>query len=220
MKERRTFLKTTLTFFAGIGILIQPLSIMIRSAFAQAKKIILPRGTKRESLINKNPAELDSRNLDITPLKEFHTMGLTDHRVDLNTWRLEIDGHVEKPLALTYEQITTMPNMERNVLLICPGFFANHGTWKGLSVKNLLEKAGWKQGTTHVTFRGPKTPNESLQRYPISEILSNKVFLAFQINGRPLPMKHGFPLRVVAEGYYGYDWIKYVYRVSAEHIAS
>jgi sulfoxide reductase catalytic subunit YedY len=41
------------------------------------------------------------------------------------------------------------------------------------------------------------------------------VFLAYQVNGQALPKKHGFPLRVVAEGYYGGDWVKYVYKVVA-----
>jgi sulfoxide reductase catalytic subunit YedY len=52
----------------------------------------------------------------------------------------------------------------------------------------------------------------------MEDILSDKVFLAFGVNGEDLPRKHGFPLRVVAEDYYGYDWVKYVYRVTAERI--
>jgi len=52
---------------------------------AKTKKVILPRGTKRESLVNKNPADLDASNLEVTPLKDFGTMGLTDHGV-LGPW--------------------------------------------------------------------------------------------------------------------------------------
>ena len=51
-------------------------------------------------------------------------------------------------------------------------------------------------------------------------ILSNNVFLAYQVNGEPLPRRHGFPLRTVAEGYYGYDWVKYVYKITVERIQS
>lgn len=47
-------------------------------------------------------------------------------------------------------------------------------------------------------------------------VLSNKVFLAYAVNGKPLPQKHGFPLRVVAEEHYGFNWIKYVHKITIE----
>ncbi len=53
-------------------------------------------------------------------------------------------------------------------------------------------------------------------RYPLEDLLSGKVFLAYQVNGQTLPRKHGFPLRVVAEGYYGSDWVTYVEKVTLE----
>jgi sulfoxide reductase catalytic subunit YedY len=52
----------------------------------------------------------------------------------------------------------------------------------------------------------------------VEDVLSDRVFLAYGVNGKPLPERHGFPLRLVAEGYYGYDWIKYVYRITAKRI--
>jgi sulfoxide reductase catalytic subunit YedY len=188
----------------------------VRWIWARAKKLILPKGTKRESLIGRNPAELDARNMEVTPLKDFGTMGLTDHGVNPETWRLEVRGHVEKPLNLSYSQIKGLPSIERNVLLICPGFFANHGTWKGISIAELLRRAGVRDGVTHVTIRGPRGPSEKTVKYPIRDILSDKVFLAYGVNGEYLPRRHGFPLRVVAEDYYGYDWVKYAEGITAE----
>jgi DMSO/TMAO reductase YedYZ molybdopterin-dependent catalytic subunit len=55
-----------------------------------------------------------------------------------------------------------------------------------------------------------------VQRFPLADINSDKVFLAYLVNGEILPEKHGFPLCVVAEDYYDYDWIKYVYSITAE----
>ena len=55
---------------------------------------------------------------------------------------------------------------------------------------------------------------------PVDEASPNKVFVAYQVNGEALPVKHGFPLGVVAEGYYGYEWVKYVYRITADSIVS
>jgi sulfoxide reductase catalytic subunit YedY len=145
-------------------------------------------------------------------------MGLTDHAVSIEKWGLEVDGHVKNPLRLTYEEIKKLPLVERKVLMICPGFFANQGTWKGFSLGALLKLAQAEDGVTHVTVRGPDGKYENTQRYPLADVLSNKVFLAYEVNGRPLPQKHGFPLRAVAEGYYGYDWVKYVYKLTVEKI--
>ena len=189
-----------------------------RWVLAETGKRLLPKGTPRESLIDKNPAELDASALEVTPLEDFGTMGLTDHAVSLEKWSLVVDGHVKRSLRLTYEEIKKLPTVERNVLMICPGFFANHGSWKGLSVGALLKRAQAEDGATHVTVRGPDGKYENSQRYPLEDVLSNKVFLAYEVNGKSLPQKHGFPLRAVAEGYYGYDWVKYVYKVTVEKI--
>jgi sulfoxide reductase catalytic subunit YedY len=218
METRRKFMKKLVGFFTLIGLLLNPFFVGIRSGMTKAKKIILPKGTKRESLIGKNPSDLDARNLEITPLEDFGTMGLSSHEVDLGAWRLEMSGHLKNPLRLTYRDVTSLPSIERKVLQICPGFFANHGRWKGISIGELLKKGEVEDGVTHVTLKGPRGSNENLQRFPIEDILSNKVFLAYQVNGQILPQKHGFPLRTVAEGYYGYDWIKYVDQITVEKI--
>lgn len=213
--SRRVFLKRAVGMFAGLGILLSPCFSFIRLGFAKARRIIIPKGTKRESLSNKNPATLDARNLEITPVKDFETMGLDDHEVDLNTWRLEVDGHVKKPIALSYENIQAMPVIERKVLMICPGFFANQGQWQGISIAALLQQAEADRDITHVTVQGPKGDYTKMERFAIKDILADKVFLAYRLNGQPLPIKHGAPLRVVAEDYYGNDWVKYVFKVTA-----
>jgi DMSO/TMAO reductase YedYZ molybdopterin-dependent catalytic subunit len=216
LKTRREFLRRATGYLMSIGFLSSPLLLAIRTVFAKARKVVLPRGTKRESLINQNPDELDPRNLEITPVEDFGTMGLDDHAVDLDAWRLEVNGHVSRSLSLSYAEITALPSIEKAALMICPGFFANYGQWKGISLKELLQRAGSKNGATHITIRGPKSANEKSERYPLIDILFDKVFLVYQVNGKPLPERHGFPVRVVAEGYYGYSWIKYVYNVKVE----
>jgi len=214
--SKRRFLKISIKFITGIGLLASPLFSWIRLVRAKVQKMILPKDFPRKDLVDKNPADLDTHQLDITPLKDFETMGITDQETDLDTWRLKVEGLVERPFRLTYSQILTLPTIERNVLLICPGFFANHGRWKGISMTTLLEKAKVKDGATLVTFRGPEGNYEKTERFYLKDALSNKVFLAYEVNGKPLPKKHGFPLRVVAEGHYGFNWVKYVHKVSVD----
>ncbi|MFH1350173.1 MAG: molybdopterin-dependent oxidoreductase [Pseudomonadota bacterium] len=217
MNERRQFLKIGIGFLAGMGFLLGPFIPAFRWVYAKAQKTILPKGTKRESLISRNPGSLDTRNLDTTNVSDFGTMGLSDHEVNLDEWRLEVNGLVKRPLRFTYSEILALPPIEKTVLLICPGFFANHGRWKGVSMKILLERAGVEKDASHVTFSGPKGSSEKIEKFPIEDVLSDKVFLAYEVNGEPLPKKHGFPLRVVAEGYYGDDWVKYVCKMGLEN---
>jgi sulfoxide reductase catalytic subunit YedY len=214
--SKRRFLKISIKFIAGIGLLVSPLLSWIRLVRAKVQKMILPKNFPRKDLVDMNPADLDTHKLDITPLKDFETMGITDQDTDLGTWRLKVKGLVERPFQLTYSQILTLPAIERDVLLICPGFFANHGRWKGISMTTLLQKAKVKDGATLVTFKGPEGNYEKTERFHLKDALSNKVFLAYEVNGKPLPKKHGFPLRVVAEGHYGFNWVKYVHKITID----
>jgi DMSO/TMAO reductase YedYZ molybdopterin-dependent catalytic subunit len=214
--SKRRFLKISIKFIAGISLLVSPLFSWIRLVRAKVQKMILPKDFPRKDLVDKNPADLDTHELDITPLKDFGTMGITDQDTNLDVWRLKVEGLVERPFQLTYSQILALPAIERNVLLICPGFFANHGRWKGISMTALLEKAKVKDGATLVTFRGPEGKYEKTERFYLKDALSDKVFLAYEVNGKPLPKKHGFPLRVVAEGHYGFNWVKYVHKITID----
>jgi len=132
MQKGRQFLKKSLQFFAGLGAFWYPFSSANRLAYAKTEKIILPENTSRESLIHKNPSQLDTRNLELTPLENFRTMGVSVYTADMDKWRLQITGLLSQPLQLTYAQLQSLPSLERNVLLICPGIFANYGRWKGV----------------------------------------------------------------------------------------
>ena len=136
MDSRRHFIKIAFLSFAGNGLFAGPMSTFVQRAWAKTKRTILPKGTKMSSLINRNPAYLDTSNLEVIPIEKFKTMGITDHKVNLEKWRLQVNGSVQRPLELTYTQLLELPAIERNVLLICPGIFTNHGRWKGISVMN------------------------------------------------------------------------------------
>lgn len=216
METRRRFIKLSMVSLAGHALAFGSLSSRAKWVWAQGKRIILPRGTQRGSLIGRNPAELDARNLEVTPLKDFGTMGLTDHQVNLETWHLQVEGHVRRSLNLSYAQLVRLPFIEKKVLMICPGFFANHGIWRGISIRELLKRADVRDEVSHVTIRGPKGSYEKAVRYTLDEVLADKVFLAYQVNGKDLPRKHGSPIRAVAEDRYGYDWVKYVSTLTVE----
>ena len=154
-----------------------------------------------------NPAEIDNRNLEVDPLTQFGTMGPTDVAVDLKTYRLKVTGAVGRSLSLSYDQILKYPSLTEVVLLICPGVFSNNGRWTGISLKVLLQEAQAKKEAKYLDINGAHGKGV---RIPSEKIDRKKILLAYRVNGEPLPQKHGFPLRLVYEDAYGFDWVKYV----------
>jgi len=218
--KRRQILKL-FTAVAGWAVVAgSPLALMVRRSCAALRRRLLPADTDLGTLLFESPKYLDSRNLPITPIEKFGTMGLSEHQVDLQRWQLTIGGAVARPTRFTYDLITAMPVITRDVLLICPGVFAYNAHWRGISIWPLLEQAGVDTKTTHVDVGGPAGPYEKVHRFPLREVQTDKAFLAYAVNGKRLPEKHGFPLRAVAEGYVGAEWIKFVEHIDAVISAS
>lgn len=215
MNSRRQFLSLMSRVVAGLGLAITPVSSYIGRAFAAVQRRILPRETNLQSLKGEHPTALDTRNLDIMPIDQFETMGLSDHTVDLDQWRLAVTGKVQHPLNLTYAELLALPAVEENVLLICPGVFTIHARWKGVAVYEILKMAGAQADVSSITLHGPKGPYEKVEGFNPAEVASGRVFLAYAVNGQTLPLKHGFPLRAIAADRFGSDWVKFVYKIEA-----
>jgi DMSO/TMAO reductase YedYZ molybdopterin-dependent catalytic subunit len=219
LESRRTIIKKTIKVFTGIFLFLNPIFAFVRQSFADVKKNVLPKNTKMADLIDADPTELDISQLPVTPIVEFDTMGQTDHTVDIEKWRLEITGEVQEDLDLTYQDLLKFPDITKTILLICPGFFALNGKWKGISMGQFLTSLKLNKNATHVRFTGPKGRLQETEIYPLDELYSNKIFLAYGVNAKPLSMKHGYPLRIVANGYSGSSWIKYVNQVRVESLS-
>ena len=204
MWTRRSFLKKWL----GISLSSSILSLggIISTSWAKAKKL-LPKGLPKEQIIQMNPADIDSRNLEIDPLDQFGTMGPTDITIDPQIYRLKTAGKVDKPLSLSLDQVQQLPSITEVVLLICPGVFVNNGRWTGVSLKTLLQEAKPQKGAEKIDIKGAL---EKVVTIPLKELPQKKILLAYRVNGATLPKKHGFPLRLVLEDHFGYEWIKYV----------
>ena len=198
---KKSFVTILLGFFADLFV---PWKWASRS-WAQAREL-LPKGFPKSKIADMNPAEIDNQNLDIDPLDQFGTMGPTDVSVDLAAYRLKVTGEVSRSLSLRYDEILARPSITETLLLICPGFFANNGRWTGIRLKDLLEEAQPKKEAMFIDIKG----HGKEMRIPLENIYRKTIFLAYRVNGDPLPKKHGFPLRLVYADVYGADWIKYV----------
>jgi len=158
------------------------------------------------SLIYQDPANVDNSDLPITPVEELHTTG-KPVELDISTYRLTVEGLVENPLSLSYEEIRAYPSVTEVVLLICPRVFYDNAEWTGVPVADILRQAKVKPEAEKVYFEAAGGYRQSLT---IEEAMSDGVFLAYEVNGQPLPLEHGYPLRLVVRGKYGSRWVKWL----------
>ena len=131
-------------------------------------------------------------------------------KIDLESYRLEVTGKVKHPLKLSYDDLRCMPRIEARPTLICPGFFADTATWAGTPLKSVLELAGVQEkasGIRLISADGYSAP------VPLSEALSDKNFLAYAWEGKPLPILHGFPVRAVFPELDGDTWMKWLVKI-------
>ena len=161
------------------------------------------------SIIQTHPSQVDNTLLPITPIEDLNRTG-RPVEVDIDEYRLVIDGLVEQPLSLTYQELLSRPQVSEVVLLICPGFFWDNAQWTGTPLAPLLEEAGLREGAKKVRFHALDGYQRSLS---LEEALAGGVFLAYQVNGEALPLEHGFPLRLVARHQYGGKWVKWLERI-------
>jgi len=152
---------------------------------------------------------VDNTLLPITPIEDLHPTG-SPVEVDIEEYRLVIDGLVERPLSLTYGELLSRPQVSEVVLLICPGVFWDNARWTGTPLAPLLEEAGLQEGAKKVGFHALDGYQRSLS---LEEALAEGVFLAYQVNGETLLLEHGFPLRLVARHQYGGRWVKWLERI-------
>lgn len=162
--------------------------------------------------------------------------------LDPHTWRLAVDGLVERPLELSLHDLqrefahhqvvaTLQCAGNRRSGLMQIGDIAGHpwgrgatstAVWVGARLSDVLHAAGLSDGTHHVAFEAPDVAAEAAppQRFgasiPLAKATSEEVLLAWEMNGDPLPAVHGAPVRVVVPGYIGARSVKWVDRISAQ----
>src|SRR5579885_2607544 len=154
----------------------------------------------------------------ITPNSEHYvvTQNPIDPAPSLNAWRLEITGLVGTPATYTYEEFTALPSTSRAVTLECiangvGGHLISTAIWQGVTFRSLLEKhGGTRPGAKYVAFYSVDGYTVS---QPLDDVLEADALLAFRMNGEVLPMKHGYPLRVLIPGHYGEENPKWLTRI-------
>ena len=140
------------------------------------------------------------------PETGLHMTGRPQY-IDLAAYRLNVTGRVGHPLSLTYDQVRCLPRVTDHPELVCPGVFKDYATWTGVPVKVLVEMAGVQKEATLLTLVSADGYETKL---PLELATADGNFLAYELKGKPLPVKHGFPLRAVFPTMPGAKWIKWI----------
>jgi DMSO/TMAO reductase YedYZ molybdopterin-dependent catalytic subunit len=155
--------------------------------------------------------------------------------VDLETWRLCVLGLVEKTTELSFADIMSMPKVEMANTLECSGNGRSlltqkasgnpwtiggvgNAVWGGVRLARVLEKAGITAGAGHVAFEGLDQPLGSagvkfIRSIPLAKAMDSTL-LVYEMNGEPLPLAHGFPLRALALGWTGANCVKWLSKIT------
>ena len=179
----------------------------------------------------------------ITPVDRFFVRShFSIPRIDVKTWRLKIEGEVETPLALTYDEVSEMESRTITVTMECAGngraFLTpqasgvqwergavSNAEWTGVLLTQVLRRAGLKNSAREVIFEGadrgeikePPGPAGKIhyaRSIPLKKA-NEEVLLAFKMNGEELTPAHGSPLRVIVPGWYGMASVKWLTRIIA-----
>lgn len=168
----------------------------------------------------------------ITPNEQFFSVAHYNRpQIDVSQWKLEITGLVQHPITLTLDDIKAWPRQELTFTIECSG---NHGfpwftggignaVWAGTPLAPLLAEAGVQAEGSEVIFYGTDTGEETVRDQKIPQNFARSMALAdathpynllcYEMNGQPLPQPNGYPLRLIAPGWYGIANVKWLKRI-------
>ena len=156
-------------------------------------------------------------------------------KLDAADWRLNVGGLVDRPLSLSLRDLANMPSQSRVVTLECAGNgrwqleprvngeqwnlgAVSTAEWTGTPLLEVLDRAGVKPGAVEVVFRGIDSgkvdgldsPIRFERSLSLADARGAEVLLAYAMNGEPLPIEHGYPVRVIVPGWYGVASVKWL----------
>jgi DMSO/TMAO reductase YedYZ molybdopterin-dependent catalytic subunit len=177
----------------------------------------------------------------ITPNEQFFVRShFPTPALDPNTWRLKIEGCIERPCELSLDELRAMPSRSVVATIECAGngriFLTpkveglqwelgavGNTEWTGVPLADVLARVGVQPESVEVVFEGadrgklakPPSPGDIhfANSIPVTKALSPDVLLAHTMNGEPLTPPHGFPLRAVVPGWYGMVAVKWLARI-------
>jgi DMSO/TMAO reductase YedYZ molybdopterin-dependent catalytic subunit len=150
----------------------------------------------------------------ITPASSFYLIdtALSSPRIDVNDWKLSVKGAVDNPVEFSYKDLLGMSTREADITLSCVsntvgGGLVSNGRWTGVLLSDVLAEAGMSRDK--ITTSSRQLVGRSVDGFTTGfktdiALDGRNALVAFGLNGSELPVKHGYPVRLVIPGLYGY----------------
>ena len=211
--DRRTFVRGALTMggvaVAG-GLVGATIGERRFGAVSSRAGVRIPAAADTAAAL---PAGVDLGLTDLTPFvtpnDDFYRVdtALFPPQVRSDDWTLRIHGMVDRPLEITYDQLLARDLVERDVTLSCVsnevgGPYAGNARWTGALLRPILEEAGLHDDADQLVSRS--ADGMTIGTPSVAVMDGRDAMLAVAMNGEPLPIAHGFPVRMIVPGLYGY----------------
>lgn len=142
----------------------------------------------------------------------LHMTGTPQH-LRVAAYHLTVTGKVVRPLRLGYDDLRRLPRLDTRDPIVCRGYFEDYARWAGASLAAVLDQAGIRSNARElelVSADGYRTT------VTLAEARSGYALLAYQWEGKALPVLHGYPVRAVFPGLPGNKWVKWLVAIRVQ----
>ena len=171
-----------------------------------------------EELADRMPPALGTRP-EITSNANFYQVDINSlpPYVDASNWALDLDGMFDRPLRLSLDEIRRRPSASQYATLSCisnpiGGDLISTTLYTGLPLKTLVEEAGLQADAASLSLKSADGYYETVS---LEDARDERTLLVYAMNGEPLPVGHGFPLRIYIPNRYGMKQPKWITRITA-----
>ena len=217
---------------AAAALALFPSDIAARLARASAQEAVIPWIDAPEPGGNFNTLDWQALTSWVTPTEDLFSVahyGMPE--IVESDWSLDVTGLVDRPRTFTLAQLEARPKREVTFALECAGnrgfptFMGavHNARWGGTPLASVLEEAGIYENGIEVVFFGSDEGEEEIRDNEVTQnfarsmsledAMDPNLLLCYEVNGEPLPTAHGFPLRLVAPGWYGVANVKWLKRI-------
>jgi DMSO/TMAO reductase YedYZ molybdopterin-dependent catalytic subunit len=207
-------------------------------ALAQGEELVpftdVPSGFAPGPLRPNSTHILDTRQLDSFFPDDFYVVQhYGQPELDLDSYRLKVTGLVDNPLEFSLQQLMALPQVQRDIGFECGGNsntifhgLVGNARWGGASLRDILDAAGVQSVGREVVFFGADVGTEEIRGRQVEKAFARSMalddamapanLLAYEMNGQPLPLHHGRPLRLVVPGWYGVANVKWLTQIHVQ----